>query len=48
MLACGFNRRAGRRGRKRLGYNYKGRLRGLKSKTLTGTRQLLQRPGSAL
>jgi len=37
MVARGFSRRAGRRGRKRLGYTYKGCQGSLKSKTLTGT-----------
>jgi hypothetical protein len=37
MVARGFSRRAGRRVRKRLGYNDKGRLCGLKTKTLTDT-----------
>src|SRR5262249_61283453 len=37
MVARGFSRRAGRRGRKRLGSTYKGCLCSLKSKTLIGT-----------
>ena len=37
MLARGFSRRAGSRGRKRLGYRYQGRLCGLKSKILMDT-----------